>query len=203
LHATHSVCRPSAQDDTNPSPTAHDEHGIHADLAAFEISFSPHTWHAPSPPSLYSPSLHWRHTVSTPSEQDDIYPSPTAHDEHGMHADLTSFEISFSPQARHSPSPPGLYSPSPQAMHCVSRPSEHNDTSPNPTAQEAHGIQALCSSFSMLFSGQGVQPFPPPPLNWFVGQAAHADIDALRYFPTGHGRQALCSPFATLFSEQG
>jgi hypothetical protein len=64
-------------------------------------------------------------------------------------------------------------------------------------------MQALCSSFSMLFSGQGVQPFPPPPLNWFVGQAAQADMVALRYFPAEHGRQALCSPFAKLFSEQG
>jgi hypothetical protein len=134
LHSMHSVSTPSEHREIYSSPAAHDEHGIQADFAAFEISFSPHAKHAPSPPSLHSSLLHSIHSVSMPSEHGDAYPSPTAHDEHGIQADFAAFEISFSPQNRHSLRPPSLYSPSPQATHSVSIPSLQGKTYPSPTA---------------------------------------------------------------------
>jgi hypothetical protein len=164
LQATHSVLVPSLQGDSCPSPTAHDEHGMQADLATFEISFSPQAWHLLRPPSLYSPSPQATHSVSVPSLQGDSCPSPTAQDEHGIQADLAAFEITFSPQAWHSLRPPSLYSPSLQATHSVSVPSLQGKTHPSPTAQDEHGTQADLASFEISFSPQAWHASSPPSL---------------------------------------
>ena len=100
--ATQELQRVSAfplQNEMIPCPTAHSLHGIQALLAVFDISFVLQGSHVLVPPELNSPSLHGAHCVSASTEHATAKPCPTAHDLHGMQADLALFTISFSPQA--------------------------------------------------------------------------------------------------------
>ena len=106
---------------------------MHADLAALEREFSGQFRHSPRPPSLYCPSPHVTHAVSMPLPQGDTYPLPTAHDEHGMHADLASFEISFSGQSSQKTAPPIEYCAAAQFAALIER-----------AMQNVPGPQAVC-----------------------------------------------------------
>ena len=100
--ATQELQRVSAfplQNEMIPCPTAHSLHGIQALLAVFDISFVLQGSHVLVPPELNSPSLQGTHFVSASTEHAAAKPCPTAHDLHGMQADLALFTISFSPQA--------------------------------------------------------------------------------------------------------
>jgi hypothetical protein len=107
------------QDEMTPCPAAHSLHGIHALLAVFEISFVLQGLHVFVPPELNSPSLQGTQCVSTPSEHAATKPSPTAHDLHGIHADLASFAISLRPHTMHLLAPPELISFFEHAMQAV------------------------------------------------------------------------------------
>jgi hypothetical protein len=86
---------PSAQGDLNPFPTVHKLQGTQADFASFEISFSPHVSQASKPPVLNSPLSQGSQTVSMPSAQGDLNPSPTVHKLQGTQADFASFDTEF------------------------------------------------------------------------------------------------------------
>ena len=160
-------------------------------MAAFEISFSPQVWHVPSPPSLYSPSLHWRHSVSPPSEHGDIYPSPIAHDEHGIQADWDSFGFSLTPHALHGLSPPTLTEFTAQVSQAVSlSPATQADTNPSPTLHTLHGMQADCNSFGLSFRPHTLHVDASPVLMEFTGQSRHSDdVPPGDIWPAGHGEQ--------------
>jgi hypothetical protein len=98
-HASQMVSLVDVHCDTIPSPTPHVLHGMHADLAAFDISLSPHFWQASVPPALNSPNPQAAQTVSVPSEHGATKPSPTAQVLHGTQADLAALDTSFRPHS--------------------------------------------------------------------------------------------------------
>ncbi len=108
LQSAHCVFVATEHAATKPSPTAQDLHGIHVDFASFETSFAWQGTHLLVPPELNSPSLQGEHCVSASMEHAANKPYPTAHDLHGIQADLASFTISLSPQASQSRPPPSL-----------------------------------------------------------------------------------------------
>jgi hypothetical protein len=136
----------------------HDEQGMQADLAAFEISFSPQFVQVLRPPSLYCPPEQISQRVSVPLAQGLLYPSPTAQDEHGTHADFESFGLSLALQGMQELSPPTLTAFLLQASHTVLLPPiTQLDIKPSPMPHVAHGTHADFESFGLSLSRQVVQ----------------------------------------------